>query len=123
MSEAAQIPDFYPEDEEKPIQGPIEVDFSKGNPPAPKRNQFALIKHENETFRDQLVPLTGHAYLGCRFERCTLVYDGSPFVARDCVTAMCHVKINTTVLAGNPDNYRSFKVLADWVALVSGAKP
>ena len=37
-----------------------------------------LALRENITYEDTTVMLTGHAYRNCKFNRCTLVYRGSP---------------------------------------------
>jgi hypothetical protein len=36
----------------------------------------ALLRHDNVTFEDETLCVTGNAYVGCRFERCTLQFVG-----------------------------------------------
>jgi hypothetical protein len=34
--------------------------------------------HQNESFKDQRIELSGNSFHGCTFERCELVYRGDP---------------------------------------------
>ncbi len=45
-----------------------------------------LLSHNEAIFEDQTVYLTGHAYIGCTFRRCTLVMRS----AGDVILNSCH---------------------------------
>ena len=38
-----------------------------------------LLRHDNVVFEDQTVYVTGNAYIGCEFHRCTMILKGFPF--------------------------------------------
>ncbi len=45
-----------------------------------------LLSHHEAIFEDQTVYLTGHAYIGCTFRRCTLVLKSTG----DVILNSCH---------------------------------
>jgi hypothetical protein len=113
------VPDHLPPDDEiKPTEGPLEVSFQGKDQAA--RAQILLTKHEDRTFEDQFVPLTGHAYIRCRMVRCTLVYDGAPFMAEGCHFENCNVKLSATIMWGVEASQKDFSVLSRFVAFVTG---
>ena len=59
-----------------------------------------LTKHENMTFSDQALYLSGHAYLGCTFERCTLFVTNTPFYIEDCSFTSCNWRLEYDLLWG-----------------------
>ena len=43
-----------------------------------------LLRRDNETYRDQVVYMAGHAFSGCTFENCTLVVREATGVLENC---------------------------------------
>lgn len=77
-----------------------------------------LTKHENATFLDQTVYVTGHAHIQCAFERCTLVFTGQPFALKGCRFRNCNWRIEHDVLWGDPATRSCVRQLLD---LIDGA--
>ncbi len=75
--------------------------------------QYQLTPHEDETFTSQTVFLSGHAYIRCRFERCTLVVTNVPFVLAENRIAGCNWRIEYDVLWGDPQTRSNLRRLLD----------
>jgi hypothetical protein len=43
-----------------------------------------VIRHEDRTFTNEIIPLDGHAYVGCTFRGCRFVYAGGEYELRAC---------------------------------------
>ena len=48
-----------------------------------------LVRHDNVSFRDQVVYTAGHAFVNCAFERCTMVIRESTGVLENCAFSNC----------------------------------
>lgn len=48
-----------------------------------------LVRHDNVSFRDQVVYTAGHAFVNCSFERCTMVLRESTGVLENCAFSNC----------------------------------
>lgn len=35
-----------------------------------------ILRHDDVTFEDAVVPMAGHAYFNCTFRKCTMLYRG-----------------------------------------------
>ncbi len=77
-----------------------------------------LTKHEDMSFEDQFIYLRGHAYINCKFRRCTLFFMGPPSLLRGCVFKSCNWRIEYDVLWGDPDTRSALRQLID---LIDGA--
>ena len=73
------------------------MNTTKTTPP----RQLVLVKHEKTTFEDQTVYLTGHAFIDCRFLRCTVVNAGTPYHVEGCTFEACNFRIECSVLWGD----------------------
>lgn len=62
-----------------------------------------LTKHENLNFSDEVLYLSGHAYLGCTFERCTLFVTNTPFYIEGCTFSSCNWRLEVDLLWGDED--------------------
>jgi hypothetical protein len=57
-----------------------------------------ILRHDNVTFEDQTIYLTGSAYIGCTFRRCTLVLMGFPPPMLDnCTIDSCVFHLNLVI--------------------------
>jgi hypothetical protein len=65
-----------------------------------------LLAHREVVFEDATVYVTGHAYLGCTFRRCTLVYNGGAGNFERCRFEGCVWHVNMVVHdAGDWDEF------------------
>lgn len=57
-----------------------------------------LLKHEGIEFKDAVIYMSGHAYIGCTFERCTMVYRyPAAGLMTECQFNGCNWEINASV--------------------------
>lgn len=49
---------------------------------------------QSQNFNGRAVYLTGHAYKKCRFEQCTLIYQGAPSCVTECDFINCRWHID-----------------------------
>jgi hypothetical protein len=58
----------------------------------------ALLRHDNVEFADETICVTGNAFVGCRFERCTLQFIGGVLSYFDqCTFANCVWHFNVVI--------------------------
>jgi hypothetical protein len=72
-----------------------------------------LTPHADEEFVSQTIYLSGHAYLRCRFERCTFVVTNVPFVLAENRIVGCNWRIEYDVLWGDPGTRSNLRRLLD----------
>jgi hypothetical protein len=70
-----------------------------------------LTKHENETFQNDTVYLSGQAFINCRFVACTLVLRETVCHLDGCGFDRCNWHIDRVLLWGNPDSVREMKTI------------
>jgi hypothetical protein len=70
-----------------------------------------LTKHENETFQNDTVYLSGQAFINCRFVACTLVLRETVCHLDGCGFDRCNWHIDRVLLWGNPDTVREMKAV------------
>lgn len=70
-----------------------------------------LTKHENETFQNQTVYLSGQAFINCRFVACTLVLRETVCHMDGCGFDRCNWHIDRIMLWGNADSVREMKAI------------
>ena len=56
-----------------------------------------LVLHEGQKYSDQVVYLSGHAYKGCSFLRCTFIVRSEPFHMENSEMTSCAWHIDTLV--------------------------
>src|SRR5580700_8839053 len=72
--------------------------------PAIRRRDSPLItKHENETFENQTVYISGQAFIHCKFIASTLVIRESIYHLDGCVFERCNWHIDMLVMWGDSD--------------------
>ena len=74
-----------------------------------------LTKHENETFQNDTVYLSGQAFINCRFVACTLVLRETVCHLDGCGFDRCNWHIDRVLMWGNADSIREIKTLVTMV--------
>jgi hypothetical protein len=69
------------------------------------------LVHENKTFSEETVYLSGGAFMGCTFDRCTLVVHDFEFVFSNCKAKACIWHLNLVV-----HDHRTWKEFLEGVA-------
>jgi hypothetical protein len=78
----------------------------------PEQDRVMLMtKHENETFTNVTVYLSGQAFIGCKFVGCTLILRETVCHLDNCGFDRCNWHIDRLVTWGNPDNLRELKAV------------
>ncbi len=57
----------------------------------------SLLLHKDATFEDEVVYATGHAFVRCAFDRCTVVMAGFPFSFDTCTFDTCVWHLNIVI--------------------------
>jgi len=68
-----------------------------------------MTKHENETFQNQTVYLSGQAFIGCKFIACTLILRELLCHLDNCGFDRCNWHIDRMVMWGSPDGLNEIK--------------
>jgi hypothetical protein len=72
-----------------------------------------LTRHEDEVFVSQTIYLSGHAYIRCRFDRCTFVVTNMPFILAHNQLAGCNWHIEYDILWNDPNTRSNLRRLID----------
>jgi len=48
-----------------------------------------MLRHDDTVFEDQILYVTGNAYFGCEFHRCTMIFRGFPCAFDTCEFRGC----------------------------------
>lgn len=72
-----------------------------------------LTKHENVTFTNTTIYISGQAFIRCTFVGCTLVLRESVYHMDQCRFDRCNWHIDRTILWGSPESLRDIKSLID----------
>lgn len=72
-----------------------------------------LTKHEQQTFQNQTIYVTGQAFVGCTFINCTLVFREGLFLMEQCNVQRCNWHIDRVVMWGNPESIKELVALVD----------
>lgn len=70
-----------------------------------------LTKHENETFLNQTVYISGQAFVRCKFVACTLVLRETVYHLEGCAFERCNWHVDWVLLWGSPESLREIKAL------------
>ena len=88
-----------------------------------------LTKHENETFLNQTVYISGQAFIGCTFTACTLILRETLYHLDNCTFERCNWHVDWVLMWGSPESIREIKALVNMIeqaqqqAMASGALP
>jgi hypothetical protein len=80
--------------------------------PAPKN---LLTKHEDETFKNQTVYISGQAFIRCKFAACTLVLRESVYHLEGCTFERCNWHIDCLIGWGNNNMLGELKALVTMI--------
>ena len=70
-----------------------------------------LTKHENETFKNQTVYLSGQAFINCTFAACTMVLRETVYHLQDCTFERCNWHVDLILLWGSTESVQEIKSL------------
>ncbi len=78
-----------------------------------------LTKHENITFENQTVYISGQAFINCKFLGCTLVLRETLYHLDKCAFERCNWHVDWVLMWGSPESIREIKSL---VAMIEAAQ-
>ena len=78
-----------------------------------------LTKHENETFLNQTVYISGQAFVRCSFIACTLILRETVYHLEECTFERCNWHVDWVLMWGSPESIREIKAL---VSLIENAQ-
>jgi hypothetical protein len=70
-----------------------------------------LTTHENESFRNQTVYVSGQAFIRCTFVGCTLVLRESMYHMDECSFSHCNWHIDCVLVWGSPQSLQQVKAV------------
>jgi len=74
-----------------------------------------LTKHENETFVNQTVYISGQAFINCTFTACTLVLRETIYHLERCSFERCNWHVDWVLMWGSPESIREIKALVSMI--------
>jgi hypothetical protein len=72
-----------------------------------------LTKHENQTFSNQTVYISGQAFIRCNFVACTLVLRETIYHLQDCSFDRCNWHVDCVLLWGSAESIRELKAVVN----------
>ena len=74
-----------------------------------------LTKHENVTFTNQTVYISGQAFIRCNFVACTLVLRETVYHLEGCTFERCNWHVDWVLMWGSPESLREIKALVSMI--------
>ena len=74
-----------------------------------------LTKHEDETFRNQTVYISGQAFVRCTFVGCTLILRETVYHLEACSFERCNWHVDWVLMWGSPESLRDIKALVNMI--------
>src|SRR5882724_10142624 len=74
-----------------------------------------LTKHENETFQNQTVYISGQAFINCTFIACTLILRETVYHLQNCTFERCNWHVDWVLMWGSPESVREIKALVNLI--------
>lgn len=74
-----------------------------------------LTKHDNETFLNQTVYISGQAFVRCSFIACTLVLRETVYHMEGCTFERCNWHVDWVLMWGSPESIREIKTLVTMI--------
>lgn len=74
-----------------------------------------LTKHENQTFVNQTVYISGQAFINCSFTACTLVLRETIYHLEGCTFERCNWHVDWVLMWGSPESLREIKALVGMI--------
>jgi hypothetical protein len=94
--------------------GPAMSADAPSTQPATKTHGTLLTKHEDETFENQTVYVSGQAFIRCTFKACTLVVRESTYHLDKCQFERCNWHVDMLILWGDrPEKLKEIKALVE----------
>jgi hypothetical protein len=80
--------------------------------PAQEAGRMLLTKHENTTFTNQTIYISGQAFIRCGFVACTLVLRGETvYHLEECTFDRCNWHLDCVMLWGSAESVRQVKAI------------
>jgi hypothetical protein len=89
--------------------------LTTGAPVATMPRTMLLTKHENKTFENQTVYISGQAFINCKFIACTLVLRETIYHLDQCTFERCNWHVDWVLLWGSPESIREIKSLVGMI--------
>ena len=70
-----------------------------------------LTKHENVTFTNQTIYISGQAFIDCSFVACTLILRETVYHLQNCTFERCNWHVDWVLMWGSPESLREIKAL------------
>jgi hypothetical protein len=74
-----------------------------------------LTKHENETFQNQTVYISGQAFINCTFVACTLILRETVYHLDRCTFERCNWHVDRILMWGAPESIAELKALVGMI--------
>lgn len=74
-----------------------------------------LTKHENRTFQNQTVYISGQAFINCTFTDCTLLLRETVYHLDKCTFERCNWHVDRVLLWGAPESIAEIKALVNLI--------
>ncbi len=74
-----------------------------------------LTKHENQTFQNQTLYISGQAFVRCTFIGCTLVLRETVYYLEGCTFERCNWHVDWVLMWGSPESIREIKALVNLI--------
>ena len=82
-----------------------------------------LTKHENESFVNQTVYISGQAFINCQFVACTLVLRETVYHLDRCQFMRCNWHVDWVLMWGSPESLREIKALVNMIEQSQAQNP
>jgi hypothetical protein len=82
-----------------------------------------LTKHENESFLNQTVYISGQAFINCTFVACTLVLRETIYHLERCTFERCNWHVDWVLMWGSPESVREIKALVTMIEQSQAQNP
>src|SRR4051794_15551587 len=88
-----------------------------------RSHTMLLTKHENETFLNQTVYISGQAFVRCNFIACTLVLRETVYHLEGCTFERCNWHVDWVLMWGSPESIREIKALVGMIEQAQQQNP
>ena len=82
-----------------------------------------LTKHDNVTFTNQTVYISGQAFINCNFTACTLVLRETVYHLERCTFERCNWHVDWVLMWGSPESLREIKALVSMIEQAQAQNP
>jgi hypothetical protein len=82
-----------------------------------------LTKHDNATFTNQTIYISGQAFVKCTFVACTLVFRETVYHLESCTFDRCNWHVDRVLMWGSPQSLQEIKALVTLIENVQLQNP